>query len=941
MPAPLPSLPVPAAHPTTDEARALLEPFMSPSSAAADLAEAGRAYLGAGRDLIHGLHRAGAAGRTVVRAHSELVDRFVQGAFAKLGGPATGAAIAALGGYGRRELAPKSDVDLLVLAPAGDAKAAAALGESLVRVLWDAGLEVGYGFRTVKESVKLALEDHVARTALVDLRSLGPKEGEAAALFAELEQRVVTQLETRRVEEFIADKIAETKERRARYGESIYLLEPNLKQGEGGLRDLQASLWIARARYKVEGLSSTLERGLLPEREIDQLRRARDLLWRLRAELHYLARRREDRLTFDAQLKAAAALGYVDEAPEQSGLGVEQLMRHYYLAARTVVRISDDLVDRCAREAAPRKRPGTGRALTAEFKVWDDRLTVTDRDVFARDPAALVRAFAVAERERLELYSYARDLIASEALRLSDVLPSHAGAHAELWSLLCRDGSTGQALRELHSIGLLAAMFPELARLAARVQHDLYHAYTVDQHTVNALVRLTRLRAGEYHEEEPVLTRLARSVERWLPLALGLLFHDLGKASGSDHSKRGEVLARAYAARTGLATTDAAAPDDVAWLVAQHLAMSHISQKRDLSDPHLLERFARECGTVERLDLLTVMTYADVASVGPTTWTEWKRRLLLELHDRTRAALLAQGLAAPPAFEARGHRQRAILAGLEKAGVRLEDAQHFVAALPERYVFTADPAIAPHHFALVRRAATDGYAGELQVDARSGEAVLTLCAPDRPGLLAAFAGALAAHRIDILGAEVFSVDVEWWAPPPPRGGEAAALLPAAPLLPSRPAQGMALDVFRVREPGGSPPTPGRWAAAEADLRKILAGDVAPRELLRRRTRAPLGTRTAPRVALKIRFDNASAARHTVVDLYAQDRPGLLFTIAETLHRCGVTIALARVATEGNKATDSFYVAEAGAEPSPITSAERLAAVEAALVAALTDALQEA
>jgi len=400
-----------------------------------------KARLTAGREEILARHRAGAGGQEVVRAISALTDELIDELFhaivAQNQGGDVALSLVATGGYGRRELAPRSDIDLLALLPeAKDPGRARAnqIAEQLHRSLWDAGLEAGYAARTLDQCVQLAREDHTIRTALLDGRLVAgdPK------LFKGLERATVTELEQRRVEEFIGDKLEEFNERRRRYGGSVWLLEPHLKQGKGGLRDLQAALWIARVRHKVAGLGEAGERGLLPQREVTAARAARDLLWRLRNELHYATGRRDDRLTFDNQRRLAQALGYSDDPDGE--LGVEKLMHDTYIALQEIARASEALIDRCAIEDAPRsalKRVPKPQPIDAAFKVWNGRITVNDREVFARRPADLVRLYAVAETWGLPVYSYARDLLVQELQRIGERLATEEAdrALAELGTL--------------------------------------------------------------------------------------------------------------------------------------------------------------------------------------------------------------------------------------------------------------------------------------------------------------------------------------------------------------------------------------------------------------------------------------------------------------------------------------------------------------------------
>ncbi len=860
------------------------------------------------RAVVERIHRAGASGQTVVRLQSAAMDRIVEALWVRAAADAerehrpSPVSIVALGGYGRRELAPFSDVDLLVLHGAGGPDRYAKLAsERLLYALWDLRLEVGYGIRDLEACDKLAQEDHTARTALLDLRWLAGDRG----LFRELEREELHGLSQAKVDRFLGDKLAEMKERREKFGDTVYLLEPNLKQSEGGLRDLSSALWVARVRFKVAGLTDLLSRALLPEREIREMRRARDFIWRARNALHYIAGRKQDQLTFDLQPAVAEALGYREDA---QGSAVEQFMRHYYLAARTVLVACDAIVDRClepgkvtgwrmvpppaAMTGAERPIPVLqGQPLRAadriieggEFKVFRGRLSITGSDVLRRTPAALVRLFATADREGLELYPYARD----QATLAAEALPPDAASdpemNQELLACFTRPGTRGRFLLQMHELGVLQRVLPEFARITARRQIDVYHVYTVDVHTLFAVRRLFALRCGDVEEE--ALGALMRGMARPLPLLLGALFHDIGKGAGQDHSVRGAAIAAEACVRMGLDPADAA---DIEWLVAKHLRMAAVSQRRDLSDPDLIHAFADEVGTIDRLEELTLLTHADIATVGPRTWTEWKARLLRELHQKTRAVLSrGERRPAPGTAEATGRAQT--LAALQGPGgaVTEQELDRFARAMPARYFLTASPAQARRHHRLLRLSRGRAVGAIIHHHPLLGVSEVDVAATDRPGLLATIAGVLAAHRIDIQHAEVFSTPAD----------------PALGWL-----SGRALDVFEVRGPDDGPVEPARWRGARADLRRVLEGLEPLDALLARRLRASgLPARPLPTVRTKVVIDQDSARTHSVVDVFTADRVGLLHRLARTFFDLGLTVDLARITTEGNRAADAFYV----------------------------------
>ena len=854
-------------------------------------------------------HRAGASGQTVVRLLSAGMDRLVEALWLRAGAETAKAmapspvSLVALGGYGRRELNPYSDVDLLVLHGAREPDAfVKAASERFLYRLWDLNLEVGYGVRDLKACEQLASEDHTARTALLDLRWLAGDRD----LYRELEREQFHGLSQARVDRFLADKLAEVRERRERFGDSLYLLEPNVKSSEGGLRDLQSALWLARVRFKVSGTSEMLARALLPEREIRDMRRARDFIWRVRNELHFSAGRKNDQLTFDVQPAVAAAMGYRDG---EAGSAVEQFMRHYYLAAKTVLVACDAIVDRCLESQTatgwrsvppPAAMTGAEKAVPAlrgeptrladrflpgkELKVFRGRLTVTDREALRRSPAALVRLFATADREGLDLYPYARDLAAQVAQDWPVDAAGDPEVNQELLACFTRPGTRGRFLHRMHELGVLQKVLPEFERVTARRQIDVYHVYTVDVHSLFAVRRLFALRCGDVQEEG--LTALMQRLERPLPLYLGTLFHDIGKGSGKDHSVRGAEIAAQACVRMGLDPADSA---DIEWLVAKHLRMSSIAQRRDLSDPDLIHAFAEEVGTIDRLEALYLLTYADIATVGPRTWTEWKSRLLRDLYQKTRA-VLDRGERRPEPGTAEAAGRDLVLAALaaHPHGATWEELEAFRRAMPARYFVTVSPAEAPRHLRLLQLGRKTPLAAAIRHSPGQGYSELHLTARDRPGLLATLTGVLAANRIDIQHAEVFSTPED----------------PALGWI-----SGRALDVFELRGPDEQAVTAERWRAARSDLARVLDGEESLDALMARRLKASgLPEKPLPQVPTKVLIDNDSARTHSVVDVFTADRVGLLHTLSRTFFDLGLTVDLARITTEGHRAADAFYVA---------------------------------
>jgi [protein-PII] uridylyltransferase len=852
-------LPPPPPALTHEPVLAALPAF--PAGTASDRLARAKDFLQRGREQGRAFHQVGAPGVSTCRVLTGLTDRLVSALFTEVAeGRIDGICLVALGGYGRQELSPHSDVDLLLLRAGARADPVRALAQAFHTLLWDLRLHVGWSVRTPDECARAAADDHTVRTALLDARLVG---GDLEA-FESLSE-TLRAIASRDVDAFVANKTDELRARRLKLGDSVFVLEPNLKAGEGGLRDLETALWLAEARFGVRGLAGLERRSLLPSSEVAVLRSAHDFLLRSRHQLHYLRARKEDRLTFDLQEEVAAFLGY---APSDEGLPVEQYMRHYYLSANAIRRAADELVSRCEEHVArgsllPDRRIGPFRVYRGKLAVIDDP------DLFRRDPASVLRLFRIADEEGLPLHSGTRDRVV-ETLGALEEARGDPKVVSELRGLLTRPQTRGDFLREMHDLGVLGAVLPEFGRITAKHQHDLYHVYTVDVHSLFAVQRLHALEAGAYVAELPELSRVMEQLDDPLPLYLGMLFHDAGKGLGGDHSEKGRALMAAVGERLGLSARQREIAE---FLVLAHLRMSHTAQRRDLSDPRLIAEFAREVGDLEKLACLYLLTWADIASVGPKMWTEWKGQLLHELYEKTRASLLGNDLTGVLAERK---------APFEQAWSRAfgpERAQALVQASSERYFLTADPKRATLHARLLRHGRR-GLATML-LPRREDTSELILCAPDREGLLALFAGVLSAHRIDILSARIESTQ-----------------------------DGLALDTFEVHGPQGRLDR-ARWRTARADLRRVLAGELTVEELLRKRRGSALLQKALPKISTRVAVDNRASERFTVVDVRAEDRTGLLYAIASALKDAHAAIALAKVATEGHCARDAFYVTRAG------------------------------
>lgn len=852
-------------------------------------------------DRLRMRHRFGLGGLEIASARSYQVDQVVAHACrlalteadveARLA--LAGCAVVALGGYGRAELSPFSDVDLLFLHQGRSAEGVRSFVEQVLQLLWDVGLTVGHSFRTLPQCLQEARGDIVSRTALAEARLVTGDTAVFGALDRALDN--VIRRDRKTGEAFLALLRSEVAERHARVGGAVCVQEPNVKEGVGGLRDLHAVLWVAQARHGARSLTEAREAGLLSAREHQAALRAYDFLLRVRAEAHFLTGRKTDVLTLDLQPPVAKTLGYVDS---RGLLASEQFMRDYYRRASDLHGIFRSVLRRPTEEAPRRLFSALTKRRTArDFEVRDGRLSAKSEALLASGHG-LLQAFAAAQAEGVPL-SDELALAIRERLSLVDgELRRSRDAAAIFVDILRWRGRVGLALRAMHETGFLGRFLPEFGRVSFLVQHDFFHRYTVDEHTLRAIEAIDEVATATEKVARP-FGRVLDEIEDAVALYLGMLLHDVGKGRGGGHSERGARMAPRACARLGL---DERATEDVVFLVAEHLEMSQISQHRDLTEPSLVAAFAERVGSVHRLNLLHVLTFADHRAVAPGIWNEWKGTLLWDLYNRTRRHLAGHPGDDDPVETARA---RAIAAlGAEFPEGDLE--RHF-ALLPERYLRATDADRMARHFRLVSGRGEAPAAFEWR-DLPDGHCTeLVLVTDDRPGLLASVAGTLTAHGVDILSVDLFNRR-----------------------------DGVVIDTFRLSEVSSHRPVkPERRARVEQDVVLALSGrhDVAAAVAARLRKNPPLARRALGRAARgpSVRFDQEVSATATVIEVKAQDRPGLAWTIADALARLGLDIRFAKIATAKALALDVFYVTGAGGSK---LAPEDLAGVEAALLAAL-------
>lgn len=830
---------------------------------------------------------AGEGGLALCRGISDALDALVRALWelAERDGAASGVALLATGGWGRREICPFSDIDLLFLTrdPPGDATRA--LADRVLYPLWDSGIEVGHAVRSLGDALELARDDLATTTALLDARALAGD----AALAGELEQELLRSIARRGDgNAFVQRLVDEKRSRHAKFGDSLFLLEPNLKHGQGALRDLATGLWAARVRWRVRDFGELVSLGQASARQVAALTEARDFLLRVRTAVHLEARRRQDQLSFELQERLGprfypGARVRDGEIRPAVAPAVEQLMRRYYLYAKAVVRETDRLLERAI---VPRQRPPVVRPLDRSFIAFNGQVCARDPGIFRERPGEIVRLFKVALAERLPIYGHTKDLVSELVAVHGDRLAADADAKRWFVELLCdaSDARSPSILEEMHDLGILAALMPEFAPCTGRVQHDLYHVFTVDQHQLYAIALLKRIARGELFREAPAATAAYGRVRRLAPLYLGTLLHDVGKPLGKGHAEKGARLAVAIARRLGLSDEDV---HQTEFLVRYHLLMSHLSQRRDLDDVAMIANFSETMRDEETLTELFLLTWCDTAMTAPGNLNEWKARLLVQLHDRTRA-FLKRGpdlLGADRSALVRRRRRRvAELLGEKEDSRALE---RWFSGIPDRYVAQVAPRLIARHVRLSRARAERPAVVEVIHHPRKGFSELVLVAADAPGLLSRITGVMVANRIDVIAAFINS---------------RAAVDPGD--------TGEALDVFLVRDrygraiPVGDP----RWRRVEEDLGRVLSGAERVEDLVEaRRERSGLKARVTPAVPTEVEIDNDVAEDFTVVDVYTHDRPGVLYAITHTLNELRLDIFLSKVATEAERVADIFYV----------------------------------
>ncbi|KUO57757.1 MAG: bifunctional uridylyltransferase/uridylyl-removing protein [Sphingomonadales bacterium BRH_c3] len=812
-------------------------------------------------------------------------------------------AILAVGGYGRAEMAPHSDVDIAFITPTRRAPWCEQVIEAMLYYLWDLGLKVGHSSRTVDDTIRMAREDLTIRTALLESRFIwGDRK-----LDEEASARFWADVVKGSERQFLSEKLAERNARHKRMGDSRYVVEPNIKEGKGGLRDLQTLYWIGKYIHRVRSAAELVDVGLLTRPEYRSFRRAEGFLLAVRCHMHIITGRPEDRLTFDLQREVAARMNFADR-PGKSA--VERFMQFYFLQAKRVGSLTGVFLSHLDNEfAGKRARKGffAGWAqksrLLKGYRVFGGKIAAPSDDWFRQDPVRLIEIFQLAEANSLEIHPETMRLADRDSALIRSDVREDPQANALFLELLAGRNDPETVLRWMNEAGVFGRFIPDFGRVNAQMQFDMYHHYTVDEHTIRAIGLLSRIEKGELNADHPCSARLIHRINSRRALYVAVLLHDIAKGRGGDHSVLGAEVARELCPRLGLSENET---DLIAWLVRQHLLMSATAFKRDLTDPKTIEDFVGEVQSLERLRNLVMLTAVDIRAVGPGTWNSWKRQLLGELYDAAQERLRLGHMR-------EGRRQR-VAAKREAVRELLGDKANLVeevgALLDDSYWIAEPEAMIARNLVQydAARLVEEHLSIECEFDPERGATLVSVIAADHPGLFYRIAGGIALAGANIIDARIHTARSGW-----------------------------AVDNFLVQDPLGMPfCEEGQLERLRKSIGDALANriELVPKLAARPLPRSRAGTfDVAPRVT----YDNNASNRFTVIEVNARDRPALLNRLARALFESNLVVQSAHITSYGERAADTFYVTDLTGDK--ITAADRLAEIEQRLLYAASDTRQ--
>jgi len=862
-----------------------------------------RRFLAHYREKIRELHRQGASGAEVVGEITAMTDTLILKLFNSIigdiheGRALPEMAFVTVGGYGRAELNPYSDIDIMFLHTGKNPQAVEEISQKLLYFLWDMKLDVGYSVRTISDCIEMGKSDSTVRTAMLDSRFLAG----SRALFDEFWKTFQRQILAKGSDSFIKDKLEELEARRGKYGSSVYILEPNIKESEGGLRDIQTALWVAKLKYKITSMRELVMKGILSEDELAAFDTAKSYLWRLRNELHYLSGRKSDQITFEAQMALAAFCGFKTQGKSKAA---EEFMREYYLQAVRTEHLAASLSSRCRR-----REENTGkilgffirRPLGDGFFVVRGELIVPDETVIDKNPFLLMKIFEYAQKQGVQLSVDAKSLVRRKLDLINDKFRRSKEVNTSFFNILRADKGVVETLKLMHHLEFLNHFIPEFERIHCKVQHDLYHVFTVDIHSLFCVEEMVALWQGKHYEDLPVLTAIAMEVQKRELLLLAVLLHDIGKGEGGGHAEKGADLCRTIARRMGLSKEDSERLD---FLVRQHLIFAHIAQRRDLHDERMIIDFARQMESSENLKMLYLLSYADVKGVGPDVWTDWKKMLFRELFEKSFKVLERGNFRLEASSERVKGVRRKVIALLEdelpSASIKEE-----LKAFTTRHTLSNTPEVIASHIRILYRLNSLPLITEVCHMTDLGFSVFTIATRDMPALFAKITGVMAANGVNILGAQIHTSN-----------------------------NGKVLDILQVNAPQGFLITDAnRWKRIESDMQSVLEGKVQVQTLVEKRKKNIFAEeKPKPIFPARVEIDNEVSVDYSVIDIYTHDKIGLLYSITATLSQLGLYIGVAKISTKVDQVADVFYVRDIFGHK--ILSEDKLAEIKRKLLEAI-------
>jgi [protein-PII] uridylyltransferase len=814
--------------------------------------------------------------RDLVTLHAWLVDQLLKTVwrFYREKIPhTTRMALVAVGGYGRGELHPHSDVDLLLLLEKGDVESVRGFVEGAIQLLWDMGLQIGHSVRTLKDCVAEAKKDLTILTNMMESRLLIGDE----TLFTRMRESIApTKIWPSK--KFFEGKLAEQRARHHRFHDTAYNLEPNVKEGPGGLRDIQTIAWVTQRQFDTTSLHDLVPRGFLSEEEYRTLIRGRHFLWKVRDGLHHLAGRREDRLVFDHQRALAKHFGYRDRA---GALAVEQFMKRYYRTIKELSLLNEILLQHFEEVLF---KPAKGRivSLNRRFQSRNGYLEIKHAKVFERFPFALLELFLTMQQHELKgVRADTIRLVRANLKRIDAKFRKDLACRALFMEILRQKKGITHELRRMNAYGVLGEYLPVFGRVVGQMQHDLFHVYTVDEHTLFVVRNLRRLTVPEYRKELPFASELIKKVFKPERLYLAGLFHDIAKGRGGDHSELGEHDAIVFCKQHGLSDYDARF---IAWLVRYHLIFSSTAQREDITDPDVVLRFAQKVGDLERLDNLYLLTVADMRATSPAVWNAWKGRLLNQLHASA-TQVLRRGLATP--LDADAHLadlKTGALAQLKRSRVNVDAVLRFWENLDNDYFLRHEAeSLAWHAKTIAEVPMADLPIVATRYTEDLGGSEFLFYVPDREDLFVIMTAGFERLNLSIVDARIHTLK-----------------------------NGFALDTFVVLGAQNEPITDAReLVQLQRQMRDQMIGPKPGRDLLG--SRLPRQLQHFP-IVTRVQFSASANKPLTIMEVTAQDRPGLLHQVALALKHCRVNLVTAKIATYGERAEDVFFLNAQGGKP---------------------------